>query len=275
VSGVTRPAAASESAWIAPAALRSHVIDDARELSAILESEPWRVRVTERGEAALLDRWRTHTNDCVVLGLWCSPRRVPVLVTDLLEVARERGFDRLLGPLVPEEQARPYMEAGLRVIERVLVLRRDIGRGAAPSPRELPAGVAMREAGAEDMPLLTRLDAACFEPFWHYDLRLLTHLAASGRIVVAERDGMAIGYTLATVREGVATLGRLAVHPSERRREVGRALASEAVAWLASHGARRVGRRPKEENEASLALYRGLGFRVSPGALVACASGPL
>jgi len=210
-----------------------------------------------------------------VLGLWCSPRRVPVLVADLLEVARERGFDRLLGPLVPEDRARPYLEAGLRVVERVRVLRLDARLLARAGAHEAPGGVTFREATAGDLPAVVRIDATSFVPFWHYDLRLLGRLAATGRIVVAEKDGIVIGYTLATVRGGDGSLGRLAVSPSMRRHGVGRALASEAVAWMASQGARGVILSTQEDNEASLALYRGLGFRESPGALVACASGPL
>jgi hypothetical protein len=84
VSGLTRPALASELAWIAGPAVRARLVEDRAELVAIAESEPWRVRVTEKGEAAFLARWREHLDYCAVLGLWCSPRRVPLLVTDLL-----------------------------------------------------------------------------------------------------------------------------------------------------------------------------------------------
>lgn len=275
MSGLTRPAERAELAWVAPAAVRAHVVADVAELASILAAEPWRVRVTERGEAALLDRWRPRLNDCAVLGLWCSPRRVPVLVTDLLEVAREQGFSRLLGPLVPEQAARPYLEAGLRVVERVRVLRKDAPLLAHASAHETPAGVTFREACPDDLPAVAVVDQASFEPFWHYDLRLLLRLADTGRVAVAEKDGAVIGYTLATAREGDGGLGRLAVLPSMRDRGVGRALVSEAVAWMASQGARSVVLSTQEDNEASLALYRGLGFRELPGALVACASGPL
>jgi [ribosomal protein S18]-alanine N-acetyltransferase len=275
VSGITRPAERTELAWVAPPAVRAQVVADVAELARILAAEPWRVRVTERGEAAFLERWRPHLNDCAVLGLWCLPRRVPVLVADLLEVAREQGFDRLLGPLVPEQYARPYLESGLRVVERVRVLRTDAPLVARASAHGAPGGVTFRVADPGDLPAVARLDAACFEPFWHYDLHLLERLATTGRVAVALRDGAVIGYTLATARGGDGSLGRLAVAPSMRRRGVGRALVSEAVAWMASRGARSVVLSTQEDNEASLALYRRLGFRESPGALVACASGPL
>jgi len=126
VSGLTRPATVPELAWIAGSAIRAQLVEDRAELLSISESEPWRVRVTEKGEAALLARWREQLDYCAVLGLWCSPRRVPLLVTDLLEVARAQGFGHLLGPLVPESACRPYLDAGLRIVERVVVMRLDL-----------------------------------------------------------------------------------------------------------------------------------------------------
>ena len=274
MSGLTRPAADSELAWVAPAAVHSRVVEDRDELVAIHAAEPWRVRVTERGEAAVLDRWRAHLDDCAVLGLWCSIGRIPVLLADLMSVAGDLGFGRLLGPLVPEDAARPYLSAGLHVVERVLVMRLTSPGRARAGERE-PGGVTVREATPDDMPAVSALDAASFEPFWHYDHRLLTSLARHSRIAVAEKDGAAIGYTLAAVRGGEGSLGRLAVAPGARRHGVGRALASEAVGWMVDMGARGVVLSTQEDNAPSRALYRGIGFREAPGALLVCASAPL
>jgi ribosomal protein S18 acetylase RimI-like enzyme len=270
VSGVTREAEASDLGWVVPAAVRSHVVEDAAELIGIHESEPWRVRVTQRGEAVLLDRWRTAGGDCAVLGLWCAPRRVPVLIADLMEVARGRGFVRLVGPLVPEAAASPYLDGGMRVIERLVVMRLDgVRRARVPTP--VPFGVEVRLAAPADLPAISRMDAESFDPFWHYDMRILGRLARIDRIAVAVRDGAAIGYTLATARGSVGSLGRLAVAPTSRRRGVGRLLAGEAVAWMADQGARTVVLSTQEGNAASRTLYRQLGFRELPGALVATA----
>lgn len=273
MSGVTRPATVRDLHWIAPAAIRAHLVADASGLAELAEAEPWRVRVTERGEAALLDRWRAHTDDCAVLGLWCAPARVPVLVCDLIEVARSRGFGRLLGPLVPAAAAPPYLDAGLRIVQRIAVLRLDRPGGLAVSSP--PEGVRVRDADEADHEAIARIDAAAFEPFWHYDDAQLARLLAEGRAAVAEEGGNLIGYTLATVSGGEGTVGRLAVVPGRRRRGVGAALASDAVAWLAGRGARAVTLSTQSDNRASLALYGSLGFRPLPEELVACASGRL
>lgn len=271
---LTRPATLAELAWVAPPAVRSRVVEDATELAAIHASEPWRVRVTEKGEAVVLDRWRAHLDDCAVLGLWCSPRRIPLLVGDLMEVARDLGFGRLLGPLVPERAVRPYLDSGMHAVERIVVMRLAAPARARAGDRAV-AGVDVRVASEADLPVLLEIDARCFEPFWRYDSRLLTRLMRADRVAVAEEDGAIIGYTLATVRGGDGSLGRLAVAPEVRRRGIGNLLTSEAVEWMAGRGARVVVLSTQVGNLAARSLYREQGFRDLPGLLVACASAPL
>ena len=270
MSGITRPAISVDLSWVAPAAVRAHVVADSAALVAISHEEPWRVRVTERGEAAFLGRWREHSVDLAILGLWCAPARVPVLVCDLIEVARVQGFGRLLGPLVPESQSAPYRDAGLRVIERVSVFRLERpGRVPVSLP---PSGVTARQATPRDIDAIVRIDRASFDGFWRYDPAQLEQLLSTGRGALAEEDGAAIGYTLATVSGGEGSLGRLAVVPRKRCRGVGAALASDAVAWLAGRGVRAVTLSTQSDNEASRRLYGRLGFRRLPDTLVACAS---
>jgi len=270
VTGLTRAATRAELAWVAPPAVRAQVVADVSGLAALRDSEPWRVRVTERGEAAVLGPWREHLDYCAVFGLWCAPSRVPILVTDLLEVARDRGFTRLLGPLVPERDAGPYLEAGLHVIRRVIVMRADTR--AARRDSAAPEGLVLRAAEATDLPDLLALDAECFEPFWHYDGPSLERLMRNERVLVAALDGSTVGYTLCTLRAGEGSLGRLAVSPGFRRRGIGRYLVTEALSWLASGGVRRVVLSTQEENADSRSLYRDTGFRETGDVLVACAS---
>jgi len=283
VSGLTRPATLRELAWIAGPAVRAQLVEDRAELVAISGSEPWRVRVTEKGEAALLARWREHLDYCAVLGLWCSPRRVPLIVTDLLEVARAQGFGRLLGPLVPEPACGPYLDAGLRVVERVVVMRLDLrararadgdGVDAIGGTTRVP-GLAVREAGLADLGAILGIDQDCFEPFWRYHRTGLERFARIGRLAVGTIDGRIVGYTLATSRSGDGSLGRLAVAPDLRRRGIGRALAEEAVDWLVGQGVRSALLSTHEANTASRSLYRGMGFAETGDVLVACASSGL
>jgi ribosomal-protein-alanine N-acetyltransferase len=202
-------------------------------------------------------------------------------VTDLLEVARAQGFARLLGPLVPERLSGPYLDAGLRIVERVVVMRLDLRareharEGARAGTTKMPTGLTIREADRSDIAVIMRIDDACFEPFWRYDRAGLERLARTGRIALGTLDGRDVGYTLATSRAGDGSLGRLAVTPDARRRGIGRALADDAVAWMVRQGARGAVLSTQEDNTASRSLYRAMGFAETGDVLVACASSSL
>ena len=267
----TREATPDDLVWIAPAATASHVVGDEAELRSMLREAPWRVRATASGEAAVLGRWREHLDDCAILGLWCAPRRVPELVADLARVAADRGFARLVGPLVPEDSVRPYLAGGLHVVERVVLMRLERPQRACGCD-DMPDGIEIRPAAPEEASALTALDAASFDEFWRYDEPSLSRYLRAERCAVATRDGTVVGYTLATLRGSEGSLGRLAVAPAERRGGVGRALACETVRWLARNGAWAVTLSRQENSSAALELYRAIGFRDLRGALVVTAS---
>ena len=102
MSGILRPAQRPDLAWLWPAVRTAQIFDSTAELEAFWSEAPWRVRVNARGEAAVLVRWREHLDMLAIKGLWCSERRVPLLLEDLRAVARAQGFGRLLSPLLPD-----------------------------------------------------------------------------------------------------------------------------------------------------------------------------
>ncbi len=270
--GITRPAARDELAGMWPVVSTAHLFDDSRDFVSWWEDAPWRVRLTRSGEPVILGRWREHMDLLAVRGIWCPEPRIPILLEDLRDVARENGFLRLLGPLVPEEAARAYLAAGMEVTARVVVYRR---RATIPAATALPDGVTMREAGAEDMTAVASVDAECFDDFWRYDPARLAHYAEGERVVVADRAGRPIGYTLSSTRGSEATIGRLAVAGSERGCGIGASLLVEAMRHAARNGAAAVTLCTQEGNEVSRRLYRRAGFRELPGRLVATVSRPV
>lgn len=277
MTALTRAATAADLSWIAPAAIASHVVDTPAGLEAVLAAEPWRLRVTEAGDAALLERWRPALDDLAIAGLWCPQRRIPVLVADLARVTASHGFARLIAPIVHEDVAGPYLAAGMTVLERIAVMRLE-GRALARAGARAKAPAAeteVREAAAADVAAISELDAVCFPPFWHYDPATLGRLAAGGRLAVAVRGGAHVGYTLSTLHGPQGSLGRIAVAPHVQRHGIGRALAADSVAWMTSHGARTVVLSTQDGNAAAKALYGGLGFVIAPGSLVVLATGLL
>jgi ribosomal protein S18 acetylase RimI-like enzyme len=245
----------AERLWLAVRSDGPHKTREAH-MSAYL-AQPWSVRVAGRGQAAILGRWKGHLDVLAMRRVWASPRVVPAFVTDAREVAAEHGFGRLLSPLLPEMLLVPYLRAGMRVAERVVALQADPGFVSVGSA----GSASIRQGTPEDLSAVAAIDAEGFGDFWRWGEPDLLGMLAEERLAVAEDGcGAIIGYTLATLDRGTATLTRLAVLPGARRQGVGTALLGESAAWAAARGARTISLCTQVNNVASRALYRSSGF---------------
>jgi GNAT superfamily N-acetyltransferase len=245
-----------ERIWLGVSADR--LIDSAEELRDYHQSAPWSVRVAGRGEAALLGTWRIHLDVLSMRGVWCSERHVPDFAQDAVEVARERGFRRVLSPLLPRDLLGGYRRAGMRELEPIVAIQ-GVPDALRLSPP--PSGVKLRQAVSQDAETIARLDADCFDDFWRYDAEELSKLLIRERCTLAESGkGELIGYTLATVSRGAAVLSRLCTAPSSRRTGVGSALLSDVGQWCREAGASTVALCTQEANLGSRALYASAGL---------------
>lgn len=274
MSGILRVAQHTDLSWLWPAARTAQIFDGAGEMDEFWSEAPWRVRVNGRGEAAVLVRWREHLDMLAIKGLWCSERRVPLLLEDLRAVARAQGFGRLLSPLLPQDAARPYEDAGMRVVQEIVLLRLET-RGRDRLLEAEDAEVRLRVGTPADIEAVLRADNAAFETFWRYDRPMLARYIATERLGIAEVGGEVVGYTLCTVRRGEGSLGRLAVVPDLQGKGIGAVLLEDAVAYLERSGAERVTLCTQAENARSRRLYAHAGFREVPGMLLGLVSGPL
>lgn len=262
-SHALRPAGAGDlnAVWVAVKALR--LFESREALEASWCGAPWRVQVSEAGDAAVVELWRRHLSLLAIKGLWCAERDMPGILTDLLSLAHTQGFDDLLSPLVPEALLAPYETAGMRVAHRGVTMRT---KGPKPHEDALAPGVALRLAGEADLAGILAVDEASFVPFWRYDTPSLVTLLGTHRAVVATSAEEVIGYTLCTVDRDEGVLGRLAVVPRERGRGIGAALLDDALGYLTRAGVRGVTLYTQEENRISRALYESRGFRQMQGA---------
>jgi len=230
----------------------------APDLRSVWERAPWRVQVTDEGDAVILEQWRTHLDYLAIGGLWCADRDIAHIVGQIPPVARRQGFSAVLSPIVSRSATRPYEQAGMAVAHECVVCVRASG----PLPnRTRRCEVALRHACVGDASALTGLDAACFDEFWRCDLERMGGYLATQRGVVAEVDGSAVGYTLCTAEPEGGVIGRLAVAPSHRRLGIGYTLLGDALEHLSARGAREVTLCTQVENHASRALYAAAGFR--------------
>lgn len=239
--------------------LAARVFPDEATLRAVHAARPWALQVNERGDVAVLDRWRDHLDLLAIEALWCSHRHLPATIADLDACATLHGFSGLVSPPVPEVDVPLYRSAGLTLRELLETLER------AVEPRTGIAGARspVRAAGPEDIPAILEADAACFEPFWRYDRRLITRFCDSGDLAIAEQDGRCLGYTLVTIDRDSAVLGRLCVDPSARRMGVGARLLQSAIDRAGAAAARHITLSTQTDNTAALALYRSAGFRIT------------
>ncbi len=109
-----------------------------------------------------------------------------------------------------------------------------------------------------------RLDQICFEPRVAYsrgDLRRFLGIPTADGLV-AELDGTLAGFAIGyRTREGAVHVVTLDVHPSFRRRSLGKSLIEELLSRAARAGAREARLEVSTENAGAIAFYRQLGFR--------------
>lgn len=122
-------------------------------------------------------------------------------------------------------------------------------------------GVLIRRMAEADIPAVTRVDNAAFEPLWHNSLDTLQRAFSQALIAtVAETEEGVIGYQMTTGHGPRAHLARLAVDPAMQGRGVGRALLSDLFAYLTRIGTTRLSVNTQSDNRVSLNLYKSMGF---------------
>jgi GNAT superfamily N-acetyltransferase len=152
-------------------------------------------------------------------------------------------------------------EAGFSQVEAVQFYQLDRLRSRLSSLPPDPPEVTFTPLYPAQIDELAILDAATFDPLWHFGRRDLFELLMRGRMQVAWWQGKIVGYSAVcanSAREG--QLARLAVHPGYQGHGIGRALLSESIRYAAGEFTVLV-LNTQVDNKRSQALYRGFGFR--------------
>lgn len=131
----------------------------------------------------------------------------------------------------------------------------------------------LRTAVPDDGRRLVDLDRATWSeevspvPLWPEDTEFFANRAPAD-VLVAEQDGMAVGYvtlgrpTRVASNRHVLQIAGLAVDPACHRQGLGRRLIEAAVGEATRRGARRLTLRVLGDNAAARALYAACGFVV-------------
>lgn len=184
------------------------------------------------------------------------------------EVLGGRGFREVITAALGPAESRGFIEAGFEVRERLHLLAHDL--------LDVPAAAStpLRRGRRLDRSEALAVDARSFDTFWRLDGGGFDEAVAatpSSRFRVADadedRDQRVIAYSVSGRAGQRGFLQRLAVDPDHQGRGLGRALAIDGLRWMKRRGVDRAMVNTQERNDAALALYQHLGFRLQPGGL--------
>jgi ribosomal protein S18 acetylase RimI-like enzyme len=140
-----------------------------------------------------------------------------------------------------------------RVVAYALLPARPIpadGDGGALSPME-----------ETDLQEIERLDQAAFSPPWQMDSEALREMRErSIWAAVLRREGVIAGYIMASRTPQGIHITRVAVHPRDQNRGVGRLLLVRLINLFHRQGVPRITVNTQIENRRSRRLYQSLGF---------------
>lgn len=131
--------------------------------------------------------------------------------------------------------------------------------------RPIPAGLTIRPMQRDDLPAVTELDAAAFDPIWRNSLSALQRaFSQSGSATVAcYEDGQLAGYQISTRNSFGVHLARLAIQPAFQGKGLGYAIVQDLLRRIYRMGVFRLTVNTQSDNGASLSLYHKIGFTLT------------
>lgn len=127
----------------------------------------------------------------------------------------------------------------------------------------MAAGLVFAQMVAADLPQVMELERLAFPSPWTPGLFLHELKLSFSRLLLARAGGdhgQLLGYICWWLVGDEVHILNLAVHPQARRSGTGRALVARVLADAVARQAASVSLEVRHDNDAALALYRGLGF---------------
>ena len=182
----------------------------------------------------------------------------------------DEGYSSVITAALHPDEARPFLELGFEEYDRLRVLGHSL-EDLDPPHRRPGRAVRLRRARHADRQAALAVDGRAFPPFWQLDddgLDEAIRATPKSRFRVAERAGTVIGYAVTGRAGSQGFLQRLATDPEHQGDGVASSLVLDALHWAARRRVRRVLVNTQEGNARALALYRQLGFELTPTDLV-------
>ena len=184
-------------------------------------------------------------------------------VDKAVATARSLGFGRLRTGALGPDDAKVFEARGFALETNLVLLRKDLRDPIERRERRL------RRMRSDDWPAIAALDAASFPRYWHFDEAALREACAAtpaSRVRILGR--VPLGYVIAGRSAGTGFVQRLAVHPTQAGRGIGRALVIDALHWLRRRGGVHAFVNTQDDNARAIDLYERLGFTIEPRPLM-------
>jgi ribosomal-protein-alanine N-acetyltransferase len=150
---------------------------------------------------------------------------------------------------------------GFEIKQNIVVLS---WNGSIPVIQNKTPQILLRPMEPSDLQDVFWLDNLAFEPLWSFSNSALQKAyQQSEHATVAELDENIIGYELTTANHFSAHLARLAVHPEYTNKNIGSRLVIEMLAYFSKNGQKQITVNTQNDNSASLAVYKKLGFSLT------------
>lgn len=142
----------------------------------------------------------------------------------------------------------------------VIMLTRELDE--LPKKRGNHDEIIIRMMNIDDIEKVCRVDQVAFDPIWRNSKEALEFAyQQSALATVAEnKDYGILGYTISTVSPVGGHLARLAVHPDFQSSGIGYKLTLDVLKQFQKRGSSQVSVNTQLNNNASLSLYKRLGF---------------
>lgn len=120
--------------------------------------------------------------------------------------------------------------------------------------------VQFRQMNPSDLSEIMTIERASFSSPWSSRFFLQELGVPCARSLLAIIEGKTVGYIIYWLLPSEVDIHNLAVHPTYRRKGVGRSLLQSVINEARRHGSSRVTLEVRKSNEAAQLLYRSLGF---------------
>ena len=123
--------------------------------------------------------------------------------------------------------------------------------------------VKIRNVSREDLERVYEIEKESFRD--PYPLAFISFLyeVNNKTFLVAEWRGTIVGYVIASAKKDLGHIVSIAIHPSERKKDIGGALILEVLKFLVTAGVTTVKLEVRKSNIEAQRFYEFLGFRCS------------